>query len=109
MTTQDPSVLSWMIALAPRGRPEPIGHHWWRDLVMSAYLEAREQWEIQFEFATNQSYAPGCVAREKRRERRGGRREITDFIEDNPPPVLADFMVGLSSGALAPERFGSRL
>lgn len=102
--SQDPSVLTWMIALAPQHRPQPTGRHWWRELVMAAYFEARNQWEIRFDLETNQTYRPGVIAREKHRERRGGRREVTDFLEANPPPRLADFMTGLSRGAIAPER-----
>jgi hypothetical protein len=106
--SQDPAVLTWMIALAPRPtRPEPTGRHWWRELVMSAYREARDQWEIAFDLECSKTYRPGIIASERRRERRGGRREVTDFIESNPPPVLADFMTALSSGAIAPERLSS--
>jgi hypothetical protein len=104
---QDPAVLTWMIALAPRPRVEPVGHHWWRDLVTAAYREAREAWEIRFDLEANTTYRPGLIARERRAERRGGRREVTDFLEQNPPPVLRDFMTGLSRGALAPERLPS--
>lgn len=105
--TQDPSVLTWMIVMAPRPRPEPLGYHWWRDLVMSSYREARDQWETRFDLETNRTYVPGIISEERRKERRGGRREITDFIAENPPPVLRDFMEGLSSGRISPERLSS--
>lgn len=101
---QDPAVLTWQIALAPRPRVEPVGHHWWRDLVTATYREAREAWELRFETEANQTWQPGLVERERRKERRAGRREVTDFLEQHPAPKLADVMVGLSSGALAPER-----
>lgn len=100
--SQDPAVLTWMICMAPRTRPEPTGHHWWRDLVMASYREARDQWEIKFDLEANDTYRPGIIAKEKRKERRGGRREVTDFIAENPPPTLRDFMVGLSSGRMRP-------
>lgn len=101
---QDPAVVTWMACLAPRPRPEPVGHHWWREYVTAAYREARERWEVALDLEANTTYRPGLLADERRRERRGGRREVTDFISANPPPRFADFLTGLSSGRLAPDR-----
>jgi hypothetical protein len=101
---QDPAVVTWMIALAPRPRVEPSGRHWWREYVTAAYREARESWELHFESEANRTWRPGLVEAERHKERRGGRREVTDFIEKHPPPVLRDFLVGLSAGSIVPER-----
>lgn len=103
---QDPAVVTWMLALAPRARHEPVGHHWWREYVTAAYREAREAWELRFETEANRTWRPGLVERERRKAQRGGRREVTDFVDQHPPPVLRDFMVGLSAGLIAPERLG---
>lgn len=100
---QDPAVITWMIALAPRHRPQPTGRHWWREYVTDAYREAREAWEFRFETEANRTWRPGLVAAERRKEQRGGRREVTDFIERHPAPTLREFMVGLSAGRIAPE------
>ncbi len=63
---------------------------------MSAYSPARTVWENEFEAACNMTYSPGIISREQRRERRGGRREVTDFVRDNPPPTLKDFLLNLA-------------
>lgn len=103
---QDPAVVTWMLALAPRPRVEPTGRHWWREYVTAAYVEAREAWETRFDLEANTTYRRGIIAEERRRERRGGRREVTDFLEANPAPVFKDFLTGLSSGRIAPEHLG---
>lgn len=70
-----------------------IGYNWWREFIMSQYIPAREQWEIDFDLKANTTYYPGVIAVEQRRERRGGRREVTDFIAAHPPPTLKDFLL----------------
>lgn len=67
--------------------------HAWREWVASVYRDARHAWEARFEAETGRSYAPGLLSRERRRERRGGRREVTDFLERHPPPLLRDFLM----------------
>ena len=62
--------------------------HWWREYVTTTYRHAREQWEIHFNLDTSTTWEPGLIARERRRERRGGRREVTDFLEQYPVPTF---------------------
>lgn len=71
-------------------------------MVTTAYREAREHWEIKFDLEANRTYRPGVIETEQRKTRRGGRNEVSDFVAENPPPVLRDFMVGLSSGRMRP-------
>lgn len=82
--------------------------------MIEEYRAARDQWEVRFE-ETNRTYRPGIIAEERRRERRGGRREVTDWLDDNPPPVFREWLIewhaarqeALSaSQALAEERTG---
>lgn len=80
-----------MARLDKRGRR--IGYNWWREYIMEMYSPARQQWEADFEAATNQTYRPGIIAVERRAERRGGRREVTDFIETNYPPTLKEYLL----------------
>lgn len=63
--------------------------HAWRDYVTETYWHDRAQWrDVLFESECNMTYRPGIIARERRRERRGGRREVTDFLERHPAPTL---------------------
>lgn len=61
--------------------------------LLEAYRAVRDQWVTDFDLGCNQSYYPGIIEVERRRERRGGRREVTDWLEDNPPPVWRDWLV----------------
>jgi hypothetical protein len=60
--------------------------------LLAEYRAAREMWEVRFDLETGHTYRPGIIARERRLERRGGRREITDWLDENPPPVLAEWL-----------------
>lgn len=71
--------------------------HRWRAHVTQVYRDARHAWEAVFEATTHRTWEPGLIARERRRERRGGRREVTDFIAAHPPPTLRATLAGLSS------------
>jgi hypothetical protein len=71
--------------------------------LMIEYHYTREQWEIAFERETGYTYEPGIIAREKQKERRGGRREVTDFIADNPPPVFSDWLSEWSAARREPD------
>lgn len=73
-----------------------IGANWWREYVTGVYRDAREQWLVQFDLQTNHTYRPGIIAAERRKERRGGRREVTDWLDDNPPPTFRAFLEGLA-------------
>jgi hypothetical protein len=61
--------------------------------VVTTYVHVREQWEILFDLEANDSYRRGIIARERHKERRGGRREVTDFLEEHPPPTFRDHLV----------------
>lgn len=84
--TDEPAVLTWMIALSPRPQPEPTGRHWWREMVTDAWRAADHAWQLQRE-----AVAIGYATEER------------EFAERHPRPTLGGFMSALSSGALAPE------
>ena len=77
-----------------RGRR--IGHNWWREYVTGLYRDARDAWLVQFDLQTNHTYRPGIIAQQRRLERRGGRREVTDWLEDHPAPTFRQFLEGLA-------------
>lgn len=60
--------------------------------MLDEYRSARDRWEVRFDVETGHTYTPGIIARERRRERRGGRREITDWVDENPPPVFGEWL-----------------
>lgn len=60
--------------------------------LMTNYYWARDHWITQFDLHCNQSYYPGVIAVERRKEKRGGRREVTDWIDENPPPVFREWL-----------------
>lgn len=84
--TDEPAVLTWMIALSPRPRPEPVGSHWWREMVTDAWRAADQAWQMKRE-AVAIGYAT----------------EMREFAEAHPRPTLGAFMRALSHGSLAPE------
>ena len=92
MNTDEPAVLTWMIACAPRPRFSTDGKHWWRDLVTETYRAARDQWLLDAE-AASVGYAT----------------ELAEFRAAHPAPRLSDFMVALSCGAMPPELLPIRL
>lgn len=81
---EDPSVLTWRVALAPRPR-HVKRRHWWRDMCHDAYMAAAHAWELQAE-AVALGYAT----------------ELREFAEAHPRPRYKDFLVHLSSGRMAP-------
>lgn len=85
--TDEPAVLTWMIALAPQPRPAPTGRHWWREMVTDAWRSANAAWEAQRE-----AVAIGYDTEER------------EFQEAHPRPTLGGFMRALSHGHIAPER-----
>lgn len=87
MRTDEPSVLTWRIALAPRPRFSTGGRHWWREFVVDAFRAADHAWYLEAE-AASVGYAT----------------ELAEFAAEKPRPRLRDFMVHLSTGAHAPER-----
>lgn len=60
--------------------------------LLVCYRAAREQWEIEFDLQTGHTYYPGIIEEERRKERRGGRREVTDYLDQFPPPVFGDWL-----------------
>jgi len=76
--------------LDKRGRK--IGYNWWREWIMSQYHPVRDHWEVQFDLQANCTYRPGIIERHKRKARRGGHTEVTDFVSRNPPPTLRQFL-----------------
>lgn len=93
LITDEPAVLTWAIALANHDRflpaPEPR-RHWWRELVVTTFRDARDQWE----------------ANRERCESRGGSMQLEDYEyrAAHPAPTLKAFMVGLSKGQIEPGR-----
>lgn len=83
--TDEPAVLAWMIALAPRPAAEPR-RHWWRELVTEAWHAADHAWWLERE-----SVALGYPT------------EMREFESYHPRPKLRDFMTHLSSGRWSPE------
>lgn len=73
--------------------------------LLVEYRAARERWEVRFE-ETNRSYYPGVIEAERLKERRGGRREVTDWLADNPPPVFRDWLVEWHAARREAERTG---
>jgi hypothetical protein len=67
--------------------------HLWREYVTTTYWHARDQWETMLDLEASTTWRPGLITREQRRARRGGRREVTDFIEKHPPPTFRDHLV----------------
>lgn len=62
------------------------------DALLTEYRYAREQWELRFETATNMTYRPRIIERELRKADRGGRNEVYDFVEQDPPPMFRDWL-----------------
>jgi hypothetical protein len=85
---RDPAVLTWAIALAPKPKPEPVGRHWWRELVTEHHRNARDAWD---KLRESEPFL---------------QHEAAEFAAELPPPTLGDAMVGLSSGRMAPEGWG---
>lgn len=86
MFTDEPAVLTWMVALAPQPARPPIGRHWWRELVHEAWLLADHSWQLQRE-----AVASGYATEER------------EYAEVHPRPLLKDFLVHLSTGKWSPE------
>jgi len=87
--TDEPEVLTWMIALSGDRRPrhEPLGHHWWREMVTDAWRCADEAWRARCE-----AVAIGYATEER------------EFAHAHPRPTLGGFMRALLTGAVAPEQ-----
>lgn len=84
---EDPAVVTWRIALAPRPRFSTGGRHWWREFVTDAWRSADHAWWL-----ARESVAVGYPT------------EMSEYAAEHPRPRLRDFMVHLSTGALAPDQ-----
>lgn len=84
MQTDEPAVLEWMAALAPRPlqRVSSPGHHWWREYVTAAWRGAHDAWEA-----------------ERERVAIGYATEEAEYEAAHPRPRLRDFMEHLSTGS----------
>lgn len=84
----DPSVATWMVALAPRARyiPGERRGHWWREYVTRHYRDARDAWVALRETSAYSQH------------------EDDEFRAEHPPPTFKQFLVGLSTGRIVPER-----
>jgi hypothetical protein len=82
---------------APRTAPA------WILAAAADYRGARDSWEQEFEATTHTSYAPGLIGRERRREARGGRREVTDYLENHPAPVWRDYLANAAAALHNPD------
>lgn len=88
---RDPAVMTWAIALAPQPRTEPVGRHWWRELVTEHHRNARDAWEALRESEPFLQH------------------EAAEFTTEHRPPTLKDAMIGLSVGKLSPTSYGVAL
>lgn len=77
--------------------------HLWRDYVTTTFWHWRDQWETLYDLECSRTYRPGAIGRERRLERRGGRREVTDFLEEHPVPLLRTVLEGSSRAWSDPE------
>jgi hypothetical protein len=60
--------------------------------LLAEYRAARDQWEIEFDLKTGHTYRPGVIEHWRRQSRRGGRNEVTDYVDEHPPPVLGEWL-----------------
>lgn len=60
--------------------------------LLAEYRAARDQWEIEFDLQTGHTYRPGVIEQWRRKAKRGGRNEVCDYVDENPPPVLAEWL-----------------
>lgn len=99
MPGEDPAVLTWRVALAPRPRIEPVGRHWWRDLAVSVYRDAKDARDALRQSgqdsggrAAGTAHSGVCYA------------QLSDdeFSSLNPPVTFRDVLQGLSGGRIEP-------
>lgn len=90
--TDEPAVLAWRIALAPRPRFSTGGRHWWREYVVDAFRTASHAWDLEAEAASV-----------------GYETELREFAEQKPRPQFKHFLTHLSAGRHGPEGSGLAL
>ena len=105
MQTDEPAVLTWMMALAPRPgvRVSAPGHHWWRELVTEVHRSAADARAALRESSKPAYQAAGAANSD------AAYYQLSDeeFDELHPPPRLKDAMVHLSQGLQPPDRWAS--
>lgn len=96
---EDPAVLSWRIALAPRPRYSTNGRHWWRDLVTETYRAARDARDAMRESCVAASGQVAGTAHSL-----AGYSQLSDeeFAQAVPQVTLRHVLEGLSQGSQAP-------
>lgn len=96
MIGEDPAVLSWRLALAPRPRYSAAGRHWWRELVTATYRDWLAGWEQLRESDAPAWGTPGAA--------NSGvccyQLSDEEFRALHPQPLFRDVLVGLSGGRL---------
>lgn len=97
---EDPAVLSWRIALAPRPRYSTAGRHWWREAVTDLYRAARDAREALRESGLP---APPSVAGSAGSAVAYYQLSDEEFERCHPAPRFGDYLVELSQGARGPE------
>lgn len=97
---EDPSVLSWRIALAPRPRFTTNGRHWWRDLVTATYRDARDARDA---LRQSGAAAHGNTAGAAHSMAAWCQLSDEEFAQEVPPVLFRDVLTGLSQGRLEPE------
>lgn len=99
--TEDPAVIAWRMALAPRPQHR-VGRHWWRELVTDTYHSARDAWQALRESGTPAYGAAGAA------NSGAACYQLTDaeFAELYPPPTLHDAMRALMGAQLDPYTWG---
>lgn len=95
---EDPSVLSWRVALAPRPR-YVAGSHWWRDLVSRTYRDARD---ARDRLRQSGQVASGRVAGTANSDVAYYQLSDDEFDQAVPRVTFAEVLEGLSSGRLEP-------
>lgn len=62
--------------------------------LVGEYRDARFAWEDRFEAGTGTTYRAGIIAEQRHASRRGGRNEVVDFVDTDPPVTFRDWLVG---------------
>lgn len=100
MQTDEPAVLMWMMALAPRAgaRVSAPGHHWWRELVTEVHQSAAAARDALRESGKPAFNAAGAANSD------AAYYQLSDEEFDllHPAPRLKDAMVQLSRGSWTP-------
>lgn len=89
---EDPNVLSWRLALAPRPRHTTHGRHWWREYVTEMYRAARDARDAMRESGVQ---APTSVAGAAGSQVAYFQIEREEFDRLFPAPTFRSFLEDL--------------